>query len=149
MSASSRRYTTDELTNGLIRTKDLKRYINSHADSLEEPSLSAHLNRLLEEKGMKRADVIQRANLDRSYGYQIIDGRKSPSRDKLLQLAIGFSLDYRETCELLRVARKPALYARLKREAVIIYCISHGLSVMETQYMLQEAGLSPLGLEKD
>lgn len=149
MDKPNKRFSTDELTNGILRTRDFKRYLNSHADSLQEQTLQDHLERLLREKGLKRADVIQWANLDRAFGYQIFDGRKSPSRDKVIQLAFGFGLNYEETCELLRVARKTALYARIKREAVLIYAIGHNLSVMETQYMLMEAELPPLGQEKD
>ena len=149
MDKPNKRFSTDELTNGILRTRDFKRYLNNHADSLQEQTLQDHLERLLQEKGMKRADVIQRANLDRAFGYQIFDGRKSPSRDKVIQLAFGFGLNYEETCELLRVARKTALYARIKREAILIYAIGHNLSVMETQYMLMEAELPPLGQEKD
>lgn len=149
MEKNGRRFSTDELTNGILRTKNFKRYLNNHADSLRELSLVEHLEHLLREKNLKRADVIQRANLDRAFGYQIFDGSKSPSRDKLLQLAIGFGLTYEETCELLRVARKTELYARLKREAILIYALGHGLSLMETQYMLIEAELMPLGQEKD
>lgn len=149
MEKTTRHFSTEELTKGIIHTGDFKRYIQNHADSMTELSLTEHLEKLLNEKGMKRSDVILKANLDRTFGYQIFDGRKSPSRDKVLQLAFGFGLDYPETCELLRIARKPALYSRLKREAVIIYCIGHHMSVMETQYMLMEAGLSLLGAEKD
>ena len=149
MDKPNKRFSTDELTNGILRTRDFKRYLNNHADSLQEQTLQDHLERLLQKKGMKRADVIQRANLDRAFGYQIFDGRKSPSRDKVIQLAFGFGLNYKETRELLRVARKTALYARIKREAILIYAIGHNLSVMETQYMLMEAELTLLGQEKD
>lgn len=94
MDKTNKRFSTDELTNGILRTRDFKRYLNSHAEALQEFSLREYLEQLLREKGLKRAEVIQRANLDRVFGYQIFDGRKSPSRDKVLQLAIGFGLNY-------------------------------------------------------
>lgn len=94
MDKPNKRFSTDELTNGILRTRDFKRYLNSHAEALQEFSLREYLEQLLREKGLKRAEVIQRANLDRVFGYQIFDGRKSPSRDKVLQLAIGFGLNY-------------------------------------------------------
>jgi len=149
MNNPSKPFTTDELTNGLLRTKDFKRYISNHTDSLQTTTLAAHLQLLLEQKGLKRADVIRRGDIDRTFGYQIFDGTRTPSRDKILQLAFGFGLDYDQTCELLCIARKTALYPRLRREAIIIYAIGHGLSVTETQYMLIEAGLTPLGQEKE
>lgn len=149
MEKKERGFSTDDLTNGILRTKDFKRYLNNHADSLREITLQAYLEQLLEKKQMKRSEVIGRAGIDRAFGYQIFEGTRSPSRDKVLQLAIGFGLNYEETGELLRVARKTALYARLKREAILIYAIGHGLSIMETQYMLMEAGLTLLGQEKE
>ena len=149
MDKPEKTFSTGEMTSGILKTKDFKRYMANHASSMGQVDLPEYLERLLREKDMKRAEVIRRADLDRAFGYQIFDGSKSPSRDKVLQIAIGFRLNYDETCELLRVARKPALYARLKREAVLIYAIGHGLSIMETQYMLMEAELTPLGQEKD
>jgi len=149
MKEAPRRFDTDELAAGIARTKDFKRYMQSHANSFEEVSLSEALAALLISKNVKRAEVIQRADIDRAFGYQIFDGTKSPSRDKLLQLAIGFALSCKETDELLRTAGKSSLYARIKRDAVIIYCLSHALSIQETQYMLTDAGLTPLGQEKD
>lgn len=149
MDKKDRQFSTDELTSGILHTKDFKRYLNNHADSLREVPLQSYLENLLAVKQLKRSDVIRRAGIDRAFGYQIFEGSRSPSRDKVLQLAIGFGLNYEETSELLRVARKTALYARLKREAILIYAIGHGLSMMETQYMLMEAELPLLGQEKD
>lgn len=144
-----RRFTTGELMNGIIHTKDFDRYMRAHAGSLELMPLTEHLAKLLEEKQLTRAEVIRNGGIDRSFGYQVFNGTRKPARDTVLQLAIGFGLDYAGTAELLRIARKSELYVRLRRDAIIIYSVSHGLSIYETQYMLLSEGLTELGEKAD
>lgn len=43
MNKQTRRLSTDELTNGLIRTKDFKRYLSGHADSMQVITLQKYL----------------------------------------------------------------------------------------------------------
>ena len=47
--------------------------------------------------------------------------------------------------ELLKAARKSALYPRIKRDMVIAWCIHHRCSVTQCQEALQQYGLPLLG----
>ena len=89
--------------------------------------------------------IIISAQIDRTYGHQLFNGTRKPSRDKVLQLAIAMKLSLNETQHLLQAAGKSALYPRLKRDAVVIYCLKNELDMMETQEILSKAGLSLLG----
>ena len=48
---------------------------------------------------------------------------------------------------LLQAAQKSSLYPRIKRDAAVLYCLNHRLSIIETQDMLHELGLGLLGGE--
>ncbi len=63
----------------------------------------------------------------------------------MLQLAFGFGLDVDSTQKLLKIACQSQLYPKLKRDAAVIYCLSHRLGSIETQTMLHELGLRLLG----
>ncbi|MCY9666427.1 hypothetical protein M5X11_15900 [Paenibacillus alginolyticus] len=65
-----------------------------------------YLNNLILTKGLEGSNIIQDANMDKGYYYKILRGKKSPSRDKVIQLAFGLDLTYGETNELLK---KPAI----------------------------------------
>lgn len=89
--------------------------------------------------------VIRRANLEKSYGHQLFSGKRNPSRDTVLQLAFAMVADLTQAQEMLRVARRSLLYPRIKRDAVIIYCLHNHISLVNTQIILQDLELPLLG----
>ena len=56
------------------------------------PELSSTLSRLLEERGWRAADAIRACYLERSYGYQMFNGTRPPTRNFLLRLALALEL---------------------------------------------------------
>ncbi len=74
---------------------------------------------------------------------------RKPSRDKLLQIAFGFELDVACTQSLLKVAHHPVLYARDKRDSIILFCLSGGLSLIYAEELFQRIGLNSLINEKE
>ena len=63
----------------------------------------------------------------------------------MLQLAFGLELDSDETQQLLKVARATALHPRVKRDAVIAYCLYHHMSFMDVQELLFENSMPIIG----
>ena len=90
--------------------------------------------------------IIKQSLIERTYGHQFFNGTRNPSRDKVIQLAFGFGLDVEETQKLLLAAQKSPLYPKIMRDAAILYCINHKNSILETQDLLQDLGLSLLGV---
>lgn len=45
---------------------------------------------------------LKKAGITEATGYQYFDGKRNPSREKMIALAIGFSLTLEETNELLK-----------------------------------------------
>lgn len=112
--------------------------------SSNEPSLSDYLNRLLEEKGLKRSDVIRLAGLNSTFGYQIFTGARKASRNKLLQLAFAMRLTLRETGRLLRRGDAGSLCCKDRRDAIIVFALSKGLSLQEVEELLFSFGESTI-----
>ena len=128
--------TTNTLLKKIVNGKSLQRVLDSEAESFAGISLPEYLRRLCEERDLVPEQVIKKAQIDRTYGHQLFNGTRNPSRDKLIQLAIGFELSLEETQTLLKKAGKSMLYPKLKRDAACIYAISHGMNVMELQELL-------------
>lgn len=57
------------------------------------PELADVLSRYIDEKKMKKADVIRKLYIDRNYGYQILNGTRMPTRNCLIQIALILKLD--------------------------------------------------------
>lgn len=105
----------------------------------EEMTLTGYLHDLLEQRKLTVGEVIQRCNLDRSYGYQLFNGTRRPTRDVLLHLAVQLRLSETEAQRLLKLAGRPVLYARNRRDAALLYSFSHRLTPAQTAELL--AGL--------
>jgi hypothetical protein len=138
---------TSTLLRRIFKTADIKDYIEKNATIMVVPVFHTYITMMCKERKQKKESIIKRACIERTYGYQLFNGTRKPSRDKALQLAIGFGLDLDETQRLLQIADKSKLYPRHKRDAAVIYCICHGLGMDETQVMLDELGLAILGDE--
>ena len=131
--------TTEELMEILKQKKSIHAYFTEEIDELEFASLAKYLELLLNEKGLRKSDVIKRSNMDKNYAYQIFNGNKThPSRDKMLALAIGMGLN------VLKIAGTCDLYARNPRDSVLIYCLHKGAGLMEVNELLSDYNLDIL-----
>lgn len=137
--------TTEELLNILKSKRSYDDFLKEQIDELYFASISEYLEILLAQKALKKSDVITKANLDKSYAYQIFNGNKTnPSRDKLIMLAFGMELNLDETRKLLKISNVSDLYIRNPRDAAIIFCIENKLDLIRTNEKLDELCLSPL-----
>ena len=138
---------TSTLLSKLFKTRNIGRFMEHYCSQMESQPFSTYLGRLCEQRGVLPAHVIQRSGIERTFGHQLFNGRRTPSRDKVIQLAFGFGMDYDETQALLKNARKSALYPKIRRDAVIIYALLQNLSVIDLQDTLSELSLPVLGEE--
>lgn len=136
---------TGTLIRKLKEARGFESFCIENAEELAEADFCAYLEKLCREKRKEAGRVISASDIDRTYGYQIFNGTRRPSRDKAIQLAFGFGLDVEETQGLLRAADKSVLYPRIKRDAAIIFAISRKMSLTETQIFLMSLGMSIIG----
>ena len=113
--------TTNTLTYRLTHASDLAQALDENEDAFVQPSVSEYLKELCEKYKITPAQLIRSAHIERTYGYQILNGTRNPSRDKLLQLAFGLGLSLEETQNLLKRSEKSPLYAKVKRDAVCMF----------------------------
>ena len=106
--------------------------------------LSEYLCELLDEKGLKRSDVVVRTGLDKAYVYQIFAGKKNPSRDKLITIAIGMKFREEETRRMLQLSGHRELWPKDERDALLLFAVQRGMSLEEVHTELECYGLDPL-----
>ena len=129
----------------LAKASSVATYLEENEENLIHSTLAEHLAMLLEEKGLPKGAVIKQAEMNEIYGYQIFSGKRVPSRDKLLCLALGMHLTLEETQQLLKASSMAPLYPKNKRDSFIIFGIQHGQSVLEINNALYEANENTLG----
>lgn len=132
----------DISTNLLIKeikeSSNVEEYIARYEYDLESMDFKAYINHLLKEKNMKKSQVIKNSTLHRTYGYQVFSGIKNPSRDKVLMLAFGFSLDFDATQRLMSYAKYSPLYPKNKRDAAITFALMNQMNIDDTNGMLYD-----------
>lgn len=137
------KHTTEKLTE-VLHQIDGTAKLQDYVDNLEEKpawgSFQEYYNSLPKVADMDKADIIRRTNIERSYGYQLLKGTRSPGRDKTLLFCIAAGLDLHETDRALRSAGEPVLYSRKRRDAIIIFAINEHLNVSDTQELLEQFG---------
>lgn len=133
-------------------TSELEHNIRSAAgpdvlmeQELDQLSLTSYLHMLLERRGLSVGSVIRQCSLDRSYGYQLFNGTRRPTRDMLVALALQLEFTEEETQRLLKLAGRPVLYARNKRDAALLYSLTHRLTLVQAEELLAGSEVSPLG----
>jgi hypothetical protein len=136
---------TREFYMKLLESPDLKVFFETHAGEMEIPPFHKFISEICARSGQVPEQVIKRAAVERTYGHQLFNGTREPSRDKVIQLAFGLGLDLNAAQRLLQVAHKNALYPKLKRDAAIMLCLEKGRDILEAQTLLQSLGLSLLG----
>jgi len=116
-----------------------------NAAEMDLPIFHEYISGLTKSLGQVPEQIIRQSGIERSYGHQLFNGTRNPSRDKVIQLAFGLQLDTEGTQKLLKIAQKSPLYPRIKRDAVVLFCLSHHKDILETQSVLHSLGLTLLG----
>ncbi len=89
------------------------------------PDIHILLNKYIAEKDVPHTEIIRRLNVERSYGYQLLNGRRVPTRTQLIKIGLILKLNFEEVQRMLKIAGKEILYARNIIDARIIYSIEH------------------------
>lgn len=104
------------------------------------PKWTDYMQKILQERHLRVKDIIFRCNLERSYGYQIFNGTRRPTRDILMILALAIGLDTEETRRMFQLAGRAPLYARCRRDAAVLYGLSHEMTESDVHELLLELG---------
>ena len=68
-----------------------------------DDDIRAFFDELLYETGQKKSEIIQKSNISRTYGYQLMEGRRKGKRDYYILIAIAMGLDLKTTQRMLAV----------------------------------------------
>lgn len=129
---------TEELLSRLLASKSLTAYLDE--EDPQERALPDYLWELLHAHGLNRADVIRRSGLNPTVVYDLFTGKSRPGRDNAIMLTFGLGCDLRETQRVLRMAGVSELWVKIRRDAIIIWCVENGLTRVETDDELYQLG---------
>ena len=117
--------TTSELQQELMEQPNIKAYLHNNQSFFSKIELLELLETLLKQSRLTKAEIARRSGMSDVYLYQVLAGRRNPSRDRLLSLCVGLGATLDETQQILRQGGWAQLYPRLRRDAIIIHGLVH------------------------
>ena len=138
-----KKITTGQLIEQIRTASSFDRISEIHRDA-RAPQFHEALFEMMSAKGFGAKDMIRMTRIERAYFYHLLSGEKSPGRN--IALRIGFSLraSLQDMDRLLRLAGVSELYARRRRDAVIIFAVTHRYDMDQANDLLIENGEDPL-----
>ena len=136
---------TSEIVKELGLCPDFQTFYKENKEYMVSADLAQLLAELLEQKGLKKSQVIKNAEFSEVYGYQIFSGVRMPERKKLLCLAVSMKLNIDEAQQLLKCGGYPPLYVKKPFDSVVLYGLCKELSVVEINELLYKYELETLG----
>lgn len=116
---------TEDLENKIRNSKRYSERLFEADNTL--PSFMEFLSCCMKKRDVKRSQLIRAIDVDRNYGYQLINGTRAPTRVQVIKMALYLELDFKATQKLLNLAGREALYVRRPEDARTVYCIEHNI----------------------
>ncbi len=135
---------TEILKNRLLQSENIEDFIETHHKNLCANTFKDYIYALIEHKGLKISEALSMAQMSESYGYQLFNGKRQPSRDKVIQLALGLGLSLSETNRMLKLSGKSELYVKEQRDAVFMFTINKKWSLFDVEDLLLDRNLECL-----
>lgn len=115
-----------------IKTIDLEKQL-SEADEFDEelikqnpaPDFYLLIDELLKERNMKRSDLILHLNFERTYGYQILNGTRIPTKKQIILIGLYLGITVEQMQQLLKICGRECLYVRNVEDAKVVFALEH------------------------
>lgn len=132
---------TDDLLNQLkLKNATYDEYLYNNEDCFLDTDISLFWKKIVAQSNMKKSDIINKADIGYTFFYDILKGKKHPSRDMLIKILLVMNVDIEIFQEALRIYEWAALYPKIKRDSILIYAISHNISLQKTSELLEDNG---------
>lgn len=135
---------TDDLKQELMSTPDLDQFIQNNQAYFIEKGLANYLQEILQKKKISKSSLAKRANISEVYLHQVFAGQRNLSRNRLLCVCIGLSATLDETQNLLQKGGHAQLYAKNKRDTVVMFGLLHRMDLDAINDRLLTVGEVPL-----
>lgn len=141
---------TNELEKLLQGThpEEFKEFTQQYKESLalDERQFMLYFNERVKEKGLKKQDILLKADIPQGYGYKLLTQEKTTKRrDIILRICYAAEFTLEETQRALMLYHMGKLYARDQRDAMLMICFNERPGgIIEVNELLMKHKLEPL-----
>lgn len=115
----------------LPSSNNLDRFLSENDENFRDTPLQLTLQRLYTTTGLSKAALAKQSGISEVYLHQLFSGCRFPSRNRLLCVCFGLGASVEDAQGLLRQARHAPLYTRDRRDAIILYGLSHSMTLFQ------------------
>lgn len=133
---------TEDLLEQLLAADRPEDYLDH--ERLVSQELADYLEQLRGAQDMSKADVIRESELNSTFVYDMFQGKSKPGRDNAIKLAFGLRCTLKQAQRLLRLSGMAELWPKKRRDAIIIWCIEQGKSLVSCDEELWRLGETTL-----
>ena len=133
------RKNTGTLWTELESATTIREFLVKNDTFIEQMDGIQMLKEMIASSGKNKATIAKAAGMSDVYLYQILSGKRTPSRKKLICICIGMQASLEQTQSLLRKCGLAELYPKSRRDAVVMFGLMHQNSLFEINDMLYEA----------
>lgn len=133
--------TTTELLRELKRQScSLPDYLSNHQETFVVEDIKTFWDELIAKKNYSKSNIINKSDFSYCYFYDVINGRKMPTKDKVVRLALAMKMSVDECQQALKLSGRSALYPKVRRDSVLIYSIEKHLTIAQCDDLLAQHG---------
>jgi plasmid maintenance system antidote protein VapI len=102
------------------------------------------LSEAMASRGLSPQQLATLIDVERSTLYRLLSGERLTTRNVLLRIALALRLSPERTQLLLRSGQRAELYALVRRDALILFCMNHAYTLAQTEDALLQNGEASL-----
>ena len=141
-----------EYFDNILKKSSLKDFdsIVKELPSKKEITFTEYFNKYIFEHDLVLADVIRDSLISKDYAYQLVNGRKKPTKDRVIALCVAAGMSFDEINRALKICNVGTLYSKTERDTAITLCLHNNIkSVDEINAFLYEHNLPILETSKE
>lgn len=115
--------------------------INEVKNMFPDLDFLTYLYSILGYYNIPNSRIIDKVEMNEGDYYNILDGKKEPTRNEILQLTKAINLDLKKTNFLLRLAHQTILDPKDSRDSLIIFSIKNHYNLKEINVILSTCHL--------
>lgn len=119
---------------------DLNRFLDENRENFNSTSVADSLNQMILKQRISKSALARQSGMSEVYLHQVFSGRRTPSRTRLLCMCFGLQATVEEAQELLKQCGYAPLYPKNRRDAILLYGLSHKETLFQINDTLFDEG---------
>lgn len=119
---------------------DLNRFLDENRENFNNTSVADSLNQMILKQRISKSALARQSGMSEVYLHQVFSGRRTPSRTRLLCMCFGLQATVEEAQVLLKQCGYAPLYPKNRRDAILLYGLSHKETLFQINDTLFDKG---------